>query len=30
VPAYTLAFVGLLGWGVYWRGFPQFSELGWI
>jgi hypothetical protein len=30
VPAYGLAFVGLLGWGLYWRGFPQFSELGWI
>lgn len=20
----------LAGWGAYWRGFPQFSELGWI
>jgi hypothetical protein len=30
VPAYLLAFVGLVGWGLYWRGFPQFSELGWI
>ena len=20
----------LLGWGTYWQGFPQFSELGWI
>jgi hypothetical protein len=30
VPAYSLALVSLLGWGVYWRGFPQFSELGWI
>jgi hypothetical protein len=30
VPAYALAFVGLVGWGLYWGGFPQFSELGWI
>ena len=30
VPAYGLACVGLIGWGLYWRGFPQFSELGWI
>jgi hypothetical protein len=30
VPGYALAFVGLVGWGLYWRGFPQFSELGWI
>jgi hypothetical protein len=30
VPAYALAFVGLAGWGLYWQGFPQFSELGWI
>jgi hypothetical protein len=30
VPAYSLAFVGLAGWGMYWQGFPQFSELGWI
>jgi hypothetical protein len=29
-PAYAVAFVGLVGWGVYWQGFPQFSELGWI
>lgn len=20
----------LTGWGLYWQGFPQFSELGWI
>ena len=20
----------LCGWGLYWQGFPQFSELGWI
>jgi hypothetical protein len=30
VPAYALALVGLVGWGLYWQGFPQFSELGWI
>jgi hypothetical protein len=30
VPAYALALVGLVAWGAYWRGFPQFSELGWI
>jgi hypothetical protein len=30
VPAYGLAFVALVGWGLYWQGFPQFSELGWI
>jgi hypothetical protein len=30
VPGYAAAFVGLAGWGLYWRGFPQFSELGWI
>ena len=28
--AYSVAALGLLAWGVYWRGFPQFSELGWI
>lgn len=22
--------MALLGWGIYWQGFPQFSELGWI
>ena len=30
VPAYALALVALVAWGVYWRGFPQFSELGWL
>jgi hypothetical protein len=30
VPGYALAFIGLAGWGMYWQGFPQFSELGWI
>jgi hypothetical protein len=30
VPAYGIAFAGIVGWGLYWRGFPQFSELGWI
>ena len=27
---YGLSVVLLVGWGLYWRGFPQFSELGWI
>jgi hypothetical protein len=30
VPSYSLAFLGLAGWGIYWQGFPQFSELDWI
>ena len=30
VPAYGVAAAGLLAWGAYWRGWPQFSELGWI
>jgi hypothetical protein len=30
VPAYAVAVACLLGWGAYWGGFPQFSELGWI
>ncbi|MGH3071593.1 MAG: hypothetical protein ACRDNB_04885 [Gaiellaceae bacterium] len=30
VPAYAVAVAGLLGWGAYWQGWPQFSELGWI
>ena len=30
VPAYAVAVVGLVGWGIYWLGWPQFSELGWI
>ena len=28
--AYTLATILLIGWGIYWQGFPQFSDLGWI
>lgn len=28
--AYAISLVLLAGWGLYWRGFPQFSELGWI
>jgi hypothetical protein len=30
VPAYGFPAVALLAWGAYWRGWPQFSELGWI
>jgi hypothetical protein len=30
VPAYAVTIACLVGWGLYWRGFPQFSELGWI
>ena len=30
VPAYAVALACLAGWGIYWSGFPQFSELGWI
>ncbi len=30
VPAYGVAFASLAAWGLYWRGFPQFTELGWI
>ena len=30
VPAYAVALACLVGWGLYWGGFPQFSELGWI
>lgn len=30
VPAYGVALAGLAGWGAYWGGWPQFSELGWI
>jgi hypothetical protein len=26
----ALALVLLAGWGLYWRGFPQFTDLGWI
>lgn len=28
--AYGATTVLLLGWGIYWQSFPQFSELGWI
>jgi hypothetical protein len=28
--AYLVTLVCLAGWGAYWGGFPQFSELGWI
>jgi len=30
VPAYAVTLACLVGWGAYWGGFPQFSELGWI
>jgi hypothetical protein len=30
VPTYAVTLLGLVGWGLYWGGFPQFSELGWI
>jgi hypothetical protein len=30
VPAYAVTIACLVGWGLYWRGYPQFSELGWI
>jgi hypothetical protein len=30
VPTFGVTLAGLVGWGAYWRGFPQFSELGWI
>jgi hypothetical protein len=30
VPAYAVTVACLVGWGLYWWGFPQFSELGWI
>lgn len=30
VPAYGTAVLALLGWGIYWLGWPQFSELGWL
>lgn len=30
VPTYGVAAAALIGWGVYWGGFPQFSELGWF
>lgn len=28
--AFGLSAVLMIGWGAYWQGFPQFSELGWI
>lgn len=28
--SYLLAVVLFAGWGIYWRGLPQLSELGWI
>lgn len=30
VPAYGVAVIALVGWGSYWLGWPQFSELGWL
>ena len=30
VVAYGLTALGLIGWGLYWGGWPQFSQLGWI
>jgi hypothetical protein len=30
IPAYAIATIGLVAWGAYWRGWPQFSELGWF
>jgi hypothetical protein len=27
---YATASILLLGWGLYWRGFPELSSLGWI
>ena len=27
---YAITFVLLVGWGAYWQGYPEFSELGWI
>ena len=26
----ALTLIALAGWGLYWRGFPQFTDLGWI
>lgn len=28
--SYLLALLLFAGWGIYWQGLPQFSELGWI
>ena len=30
VIAYGVTALALAGWGVYWGGWPQFSQLGWI
>jgi hypothetical protein len=30
VPSYAVAVAALVAWGVYWRGWPEFSELGWL
>jgi hypothetical protein len=30
VPTYAVTVTSLVAWGAYWRGFPQFSDLGWI
>ncbi|MCU1672221.1 MAG: hypothetical protein JWN77_334 [Frankiales bacterium] len=27
---FAVTVVALAGWGLYWQGFPEFSELGWI
>lgn len=27
---FTTTLLLLLGWGAYWQGFPEFSDLGWI
>jgi len=28
--ACLVAFLLFLGWGLYWKGFPQFTDVGWI
>lgn len=28
--SYGLTALLIAGWGIYWQGFPEFSELGWI
>jgi hypothetical protein len=30
IATYLVASILLVGWGLYWRGFPEFSSLGWI
>jgi hypothetical protein len=30
VPAYGVAVLLLVGWGAYWSGWPEFSEVGWL